>query len=128
MKEIEELNCLTLICDIQIHDIMDHNGNLLNSKDICHPHIDLSNIRNFKWIPTMDIKHISAGNTFMSDIFILFGFKWYLWFIPKPHFNSTYFGLYLCLADLPPNISHILVYFKLIITEIGVARSFAIRL
>ena len=61
------------------------------------------------------IKNVSAGDTFMSDIFILFGFKWYLWFIPKRSKSVDFFDLCSCIADLPPNVSNILLHFELII-------------
>ena len=129
MKVMQDLKSLTLECDFQVMDITDKNGDSLCSlENVVFPrNIDLNQPQQFIWSPSMNIKDIPSGNAFMSDIFRLYGFKWYLLFIPKRTETSTEWCLWLCLADLPPDISDIVVYFKVCIDKIGVARSYAIR-
>ena len=61
----------------------------------------------------------------MSDIFELLGIKWYFLFIPES--GKSCVSLYLCIAELPPNISDIILYYKLMVNVIDVAKSYTIR-
>ena len=129
IEEIVLLDTLIFICDIHILDVMDQYGQLLENKcsSVRQSPVTLSEVQQFTWNPSVIIQNTIFGDAFMSGIFILFGLKWYLWFIPKPCDYSNHIHLSLCLADLPPDISEITIYSKVIIEEIAVARSNVIR-
>ena len=62
----------------------------------------------------------------MSDIFNLFGFKWYLLFIPR-HGHFQLYCDYIYVLLIYRNISDIVLYYKLIINAIDAAKSYTIR-
>ena len=120
LSEIQNINTLTFSCDVQIIDVYDKKGNCIvynddekeEEKDI--EQLVLPEPQYFEWriLPKSQIASLSTATVITSEIFILFGIKWYLMLIPKYSKWSNVLRIYIGIADLPLNVSEIAIYCK----------------
>eukprot|EP01083_Nonionella_stella_P057459 150831_1 len=132
VNTIKDLKEIRLNIEIQILDVFyRHKEDKENY--IAPMHTALNTLHGkFVWnITDIDevqrIKSAQTADDFCSEIHTLGPFKWYLKFYPNGY-SSSYTGctdLFLRLASLPPNISHISVAYHLILVQKN-ARHFTI--
>ena len=127
------LNSLKFCCDIQILDAYDSDptGNdidgiqlQLQSQPDSVP-VLLPKSQHFMWkFSRFDLmlKQVITADSITSEIFELFGIKWYLSFIPKYSICSSNVQLTISIADLPANIAEIAVYFKLCMDPMAISK------
>ena len=109
--------------DVQIINACNKNGDCVvyeqkeEENDI--EHLILSEAQYFKWkiLPKSEIADASTATVITSKIFTLFGIKWYFKLLPRMTMWSRVIRFYICIADLPPNVSEIAIYCKFTIKE-----------
>ena len=141
-KDIENLNTMTFCCDLQLLNVLDKSG-INITKQMIEQYKDedvlimdkktlsLPNAQYFTWKVTRDFyaeNRLKCGNVLTSEIFEIFGLKWYMWFLPKYERNWEYMNMYICRADFPPNIATITVQCKVCINEIEFVTSGSAKL
>ena len=130
-SQIEKLESLTFITDIQILTVYDKNGkditfDIVNEQKDPDPDAtneDVFELAEQRYYECKIAKKYYAedsaqGNVYRSEIFELFGFKWYIWFIPRCYRYFNDMCCYICRADFPLNIESISFHCKISIVEI----------
>eukprot|EP01083_Nonionella_stella_P106065 305548_1 len=125
--QIQKLDMLSFNAEIIIFDVYNQKGNVITNYRDMH-NISLGNMVNaqYKWTPDMNtiksIKESQPAAMFLSDFFVLHGFKWFLELYPKGQVASDNndgndVNLYLTLLSIPPNLNSVSLSFELCLEE-----------
>ena len=131
---VNKLQSLTWICDMQLLNVYDNNGQNITQNIIDNDQDEKMNVdalslpkaQCFQWkVPKKLYKEdVKKGNVYKSDIFDMFGFTWYLWLVPKREGWSEEISVFICRADYPLNVSSISAHCKVVILETKTAWSY----